>query len=84
MLSKKAFIESNNKYSEIENPRPIISEPTMVYGTRRENSDKSDYSLRNELKSAITDKELITRLFIIIVIFALLSQAKINKNVFAQ
>ena len=62
LLNKKAFMESNNKYSEIENPRPIVSEPAMVYGIRRENSDKLDYSLRNELRSAITGEELITRL----------------------
>ena len=55
-------MESNKKYSEIENPRPIVSEPAMVYGIRREYSDKSDYSLRNELRSAITGEELITRL----------------------
>jgi len=55
-------MESNNKYSEIEKPCPVVSEPAMVYGIRRENSGKSDYSLRNELKSAITGEELMTRL----------------------
>lgn len=51
-----------NRYQEKEPITHIVAEPTIVYGIKNEVNECREYTLRNDIHSAIDGEELLNRL----------------------